>query len=196
MLQAILDFIFGPDYSDSQCIACGSEDLHMLAEDAYECAQCGYEGGAGHADYLAKKKDSALEALDGPAKVARAQRLFEDAHLLLLAARGTLEHAVEVDGGLRRRDATPEYSDAEKDMMAAATDLFQAQRQMQEAAKLRGLTYPAEFEKQLTALERAFDRATGSDFGGIDEFVREATQSRQTVGAMQAWCDAQRDKSW
>lgn len=50
--------------SDDVCIACDSREVRVLAPQVYSCLLCGYEGGPGHAAYLAEKKSAALDALD------------------------------------------------------------------------------------------------------------------------------------
>ena len=73
---------------DASCVACGSTDLEVVAEGAYRCMACGYEGGSGRAALQEAAERAAIEKLPMPERRQRARAELEEARDLVLGALG------------------------------------------------------------------------------------------------------------
>lgn len=76
---------------DASCVACGSTNLEVVAEGAYRCVDCGYEGGSGRAALQEAAERAAIEKLPMPERRQRARAEFEEARDLVLGALGGLQ---------------------------------------------------------------------------------------------------------
>jgi hypothetical protein len=186
--------------SSNVCVACDSADVDEFAPGAYRCLTCGYEGGPGHADYMAERKRQKLAALDEPARRKRAAKLLEDAHYLLLSGHGTLhsaKHSGWLDlagvGGGGYSGTAGEGWEKQQEFVSAVGDVLTAQAEMEEAAELLGITYPEHlrFKEELGFAGASFDRAFDNMYSDF-AFIEKAARSLRTVEAMQRWCEMQR----
>jgi|GEM_PF-2865301 len=71
--------------TDATCVACGGADLDQIAEAAYRCGSCGYEGGEGRAALAAAEAEAALRALTAPELLTRLVAHVDDLVLELAA---------------------------------------------------------------------------------------------------------------
>lgn len=77
----------------SRCVACDSDDLHLVADEAYRCRACGYEGGPGWARMQKDRAKAKAAALPPAQRKAEALAFLKDARVLLLGARGSMKGA-------------------------------------------------------------------------------------------------------
>ena len=112
--------------SDNECVACGSKEVTVVAEGAYRCDACGYEGGSG----LAKLQDEAhvkgIEAMSDEDKRRTGIADLKQERSLLMGAQGTLAGAARLSvmdmaggGGDRGQGKQSELVSAVKDMLEA-----------------------------------------------------------------------------
>lgn len=186
----------------NSCVACDGFDVEEFAPRVYRCVSCGYEGGPGHAEYMAARKAERLAALDEPAKRARAKRLLDDAHLLLLSGHGTFNSARVsgwIDalnlGGSGYAGTAGEGWEKQQEFVSAVGDILRAQAQMEEAASLLGVEFPRnlEFREELGYAEAVFDRAFDNIASDM-AFIVKAANSMEMVKRMHVWCGVQRSR--
>lgn len=82
------------DIADDRCVACDSTDIDKVADDAYRCRACGYEGGPGWARMQQEKAAARAAALPPAQRKKEAIQLLSEARTLLLGAKGTMSGAL------------------------------------------------------------------------------------------------------
>lgn len=75
------------------CVACDSTRTTLLAEGAYRCDDCGYEGGDGYAAMTTANERAAIDRLSPEVRRQKAQDKLVDARRILLGAWGTMKAA-------------------------------------------------------------------------------------------------------
>lgn len=79
--------------SASQCVACSSQSVSTIAERAYRCDDCGYEGGPGWAGLAQQRKAERIAAMSPGARRQRARECLLEAAQLLEVGMADLEQA-------------------------------------------------------------------------------------------------------
>ncbi len=126
------------EIADDVCVACDSTDLTFLAEHVYRCNMCGYEGGAGFAEYRDRQKRAGFDGLPPRERHQRAVDKLEEAVTLLTSGQGEVDAALRENRIHSGHDDSNGHQDRNQRMLDAYRLFTEAQTLVGDASYLLG----------------------------------------------------------
>ncbi len=172
--------------SDDVCVACDSRALEWIADGAYRCMKCGYEGGSGQARIREEARLRRIEAMSPEARRESGIADLRDARMHVMSAQGTIAAARSLStmdmAGLAGADAAREK---QQEMANATTELQLAQERISDAAakldhpELRGPDLDIDFSSAAFGLDIHFDSLIGDLL--VHDKIRKITSATESM---------------
>lgn len=154
--------------SDDECVACGSKDVTIVAEGAYRCNACGYEGGSGLAKLQDKARLDAILAMSDDDKRRSGIQDLTQARSLLLGAQGTLAGAATLSVmDLTGVGSGDRGQSKQSELVSAVKDMMEAQQHVRDAAIKLGQNATYHFDIDFDPATFALDVTLDSLIAGV-----------------------------
>lgn len=139
------------ELDDDVCVACESANVEKLAEGAYQCRDCGYEGGSKYDEYVQRREREAMDELSSAEARDRAIAQLEEVNRLANSASVSFDGASTENlldlvgvGGSGYATMDGEGTEAMETFSSGLRYLLEAQAVAEDAAYLIGEELPEE----------------------------------------------------